>query len=166
MTVAVGDRAPDFTVPLAGGDAYNDVEEFTLSEALGDGPIVLAFFPAAFTSGCTTEMCTFRDELAGFEALDAKVYGISTDLPFAQNVFAEQNDLNFPLLSDYRDEIIHEYGVVLEGMYGVVDAAERAVFVLDGEGIVTYKWVREGDNPDFADLIEEVRVAVEATADD
>lgn len=165
MTVDVGDRAPDFTVPLAGGDAYNDVEEFTLSEALGDGPIVLAFFPAAFTSGCTTEMCTFRDELAGFEALDAKLYGISTDLPFAQNIFAQEHDLNFPLLSDYRNEVIREYGVVLEGMYGVLDAAERAVFVLDIEGVVTYRWIREGDNPEFAALVEEVRQAVEATRD-
>lgn len=165
MTVDVGDRAPDFTVPLAGGDAYNDVEEFTLSEALGDGPVVLAFFPAAFTSGCTTEMCTFRDELAGFEALDAKLYGISTDLPFAQNIFAQEHDLNFPLLSDYRNEVIREYGVVLEGMYGVLDAAERAVFVLDTEGVVTYRWIREGDNPDFSALVEEVRQAVEATRD-
>ena len=164
MTVDVGDRAPDFTVPLSGGEAYNDVEAFTLSEALGTGPIVLAFFPAAFTSGCTDELCTFRDELASFDELDATVYGISTDLPFALNVFADQNDLNFPLLSDYRNEVIRDYGVVLEGMYDVVDAAERAVFVLDAEGIVTYRWIREGDNPDFGELVAEVRTAVEAAA--
>lgn len=162
MTVDVGDRAPDFTVPLAGGAAYNDVEEFTLSAALGEGPIVLAFFPAAFTSGCTDELCTFRDELASFNELDATVYGISTDLPFAQNVFAAQHDLNFPLLSDYRNEVIRDYGVVLEGMYDVVDAAQRAVFVLNADGIVTYRWIREGDNPDFDDLVAEVREAVES----
>ncbi len=166
MTVDVGDRAPDFTVPLAGGEAYNDVEAFTLSEALGTGPIVLAFFPAAFTSGCTDELCTFRDELVSFDELDATVYGISTDLPFALNVFAAQNDLNFPLLSDYRNEVIRDYGVVLEGMYDVVDAAERAVFVLDAEGIVTYRWIREGDNPDFGELVAEVRAAVETAAAD
>lgn len=165
MTVEVGDPAPDFTVPLAGGEAYNDVELFTLSDALGDGPIVLAFFPAAFTSGCTAELCTFRDELASFNELDARVYAISTDLPFAQNVFADQHDLNFPLLSDYRNEVIRDYGVVLEGMYGVIDAAERAVFVLDSEGTVTYRWVREGDNPDFGELVAEVRGAVAAAAD-
>lgn len=165
MTVRVGDRAPDFTVPLAGGSAYNDVEEFTLSEAFGEGPIVLAFFPAAFTSGCTDELCTFRDELSAFDDLDARVFAISTDLPFAQNVFAAQHDLNFPLLSDYRNEVIRAYDVVLQGMYDVVDAAERAVFVLDSDGVVTYRWVRDGENPDFDEFVADVRDAVEAAAD-
>lgn len=158
----VGDTAPDFTVPIAGGDAYNDLDEFTLSEALGDGPIVLAFFPAAFTSGCTDEMCTFRDQMTVFRELDAKVYGISTDLPFAQNIFIQQHDLNFPMLSDYKHSVIQAYDVVLEGMYDVLDVAERAVFVLNNDGIITYRWVRENGNPDFNDLIEEVQEAVKA----
>lgn len=160
----VGDTAPDFTVPVAGGSAYNDIEEFTLSEALGPGPIVLAFFPAAFTSGCTDEMCTFRDEMTLFRDLDAEVYGISTDLPFAQNIFIQQHDLNFSMLSDWNHDVIEAYDVVLEGMYGVLDAAERAVFVIDADGIITYKWVREGENPDFDELIAEVRAAVSAAA--
>lgn len=158
----VGDTAPDFTVPIAGGDAYNDVDEFTLSESLGDGPLVLAFFPAAFTSGCTDEMCTFRDKMTVFRDLDAQVYGISTDLPFAQNIFIRQHNLNFPMLSDYKHTVINAYDVVLEGMYDVVDVAERAVFVLNSEGTITYRWVRENGNPDFDDLIEEVQGAVKA----
>lgn len=159
--VETGDRAPDFTVPIACGEAYNDVEEFTFSEHLGDGPIVLAFFPAAFTSGCTEELCTFRDSIGAFDALDATVYGISTDLPFAQNVFIQQEGLEFPLLSDFDHEAIEAYDVVLEDFYDVMRVAERAVFVVDEKGTVTYRWIREGENPDFDQLVEEIREAVE-----
>lgn len=162
--VEEGERAPDFTVPIARGGAYNDVEEFTLSEAIGDGPVVLAFFPAAFTSGCTEELCTFRDSMAAFNELDATVYGISTDLPFAQNTFIQQEGLNFPLLSDFDHEAIEAYGVVLEDFYDVMTVAERAVFVVDKEGIITYRWIREDENPDFDRLVEEIREAVEAAA--
>lgn len=160
-----GEMAPDFTVPIAGGEAYNDVDEFTLSSALGDGPVVLAFFPAAFTSGCTEELCTFRDSIAAFEEVDANVYGISTDLPFAQNEFIRQEGLTFPLLSDFQHEVIQRYDVVLEGFYDVMSVAERAVFVLDEDGTVVYRWVREGENPDFDWLVSEVRDAVEALVD-
>lgn len=160
-----GETAPDFTVPIAGGEAYNDVDEFTLSIALGDGPVVLAFFPAAFTSGCTEELCTFRDSIAAFEEVDANVYGISTDLPFAQNEFIRQEGLTFPLLSDFQHEVIQRYDVVLEGFYDVMSVAERAVFVLDEDGTVVYRWVREGENPDFDWLVSEVRDAVEALVD-
>jgi len=69
--VDAGDSAPDFTVPVAGGEAYNDIGQFTLSEALAEGPVVLAFVPAAFTSACTEELCAFRDGLARFVDLDA-----------------------------------------------------------------------------------------------
>lgn len=157
--VTVGDDAPDFTVPRAGGNAYNDVERFTLSDALGDGPVVLAFYPAAFTSGCTAEMCTVRDELAGFEAIDAKVFGVSVDLPFAQNVWIREHDLGFPMLSDWNHEVIHLYDVVLEDMYGLVEVAERSAFVIDEDGVVTYRWVRDGDNPDFDALVEDLHRA-------
>ncbi len=160
--VEQGDRAPDFTVPIARGGAYNDVEEFTLSEHLGDGPIVLAFFPAAFTSGCTEELCTFRDSIGAFDALEATVYGISTDLPFAQNVFIQQEGLEFPLLSDFDHEAIEAYDVVLEGFYDIMRVAERAIFVVDREGIVVHRWVREDENPDFERLVEEIREVVEA----
>lgn len=163
--VEVGDRAPDFTVPLAGGDAYNDLREFTLSEAVGDGPIVLAFIPAAFTSGCTEEMCTFRDLLDGFDSLNARVFGVSVDLPFAQNIFIRTHDLTFPMLSDWRHEVTEAYDVVLEGMYDLLDTSERSVFVIDDDGRVSYKWVREGGNPDFEELVATVRDEVErATA--
>ena len=158
--VEEGQQAPDFTVPLAGGDAYNDLSEFTLSEAIGDGPIVLAFVPAAFTSGCTDELCAFRDTYGEFRELDAAVYGVSVDLPFAQNVWIREHDLGFPMLSDWDHEVIHAYDVVLPDMYGRIEVAQRSVFVIDEEGTVAYRWVRDEENPDFEEFVEELRSVV------
>jgi peroxiredoxin len=162
--VDVGDEAPDFTVPKAGGTAYNDVEAFTLADHVAEGPTVLAFFPAAFTSGCTEEMCAFRDSMSAFDELDARVYGVSVDLPFSQNVWMQQEGLNFPMLSDWNHEVIHAYDVVLEDMHGMIEVAQRSAFVLDADGVVIYRWVREGDNPDFDDLVSEIREEVAAAA--
>jgi len=159
----VGDSAPEFSLPKAGGDAYNDIEPFALSEALGDGPVVLAFFPAAFTSGCTAEMCTFRDSMHRFDELDARVYGISVDLPPAQNVWIMREELNFPMLSDWDHEVIREYGVVNPEMYDQFEAARRSIFVLDDAGTVTYRWVEDEGETDFAAVIEDVRGAVAET---
>mgnify|MGYP000622154836 CR=1 FL=1 len=154
--VDIGDDAPNFTAPLANGD----VEPFTLSEHLDEAPIVLAFFPAAFTPTCTSEMCTFRDRMAKFEAIDATVYGISVDLPYTLNEFRERHDLEFGLLSDERRELIDAYGVA--DAFSPLDmrVAQRAVFVVDGDGRVTYKWV--GDSPKREPDYEAVR---EAAAD-
>lgn len=152
-----GDKAPDFTVPLAGGDAYNDLEPFTLSDAIGNGPIVLAFYPAAFTSGCTTEMCAFRDSMSSYEELDAQVYGVSVDLPFAQNIWIQQHDLNFPMLSDWDHDIIHKYDVVYDGMYDMIEAAQRSLFIIDNDGTISYAWIRDGDNPDFDVFVNDIR---------
>ena len=161
--VSVGEKAPDFTLPKAGGTAYNDVSEFTLSSALGDGPIVLAFFPAAFTRGCTSEMCAFNDSMDAFEDLDATVYGISVDLPFAQNAWIEREGLNFSMLSDWDHEMIHKYDVVRSDLYDSIEAARRSVFVIDAEGTVTAKWTRSGDNPDFSVLTHRVLEQVSNT---
>jgi glutaredoxin-dependent peroxiredoxin len=160
-----GETAPDFTVPEAGGTAYNDIDNFTLSEALGDGPLVLAFYPAAFTSGCTEEMCAFRDSIDAFEDLEARVYGISVDLPFAQNVWIQEHGLSFPMLSDWNHEVIRAYDVVRENMYGSIEVAKRSVLVLDDAGTVTYRWVREGDNPEFDPFVAEIRDQVADAAD-
>lgn len=162
--VTEGTQAPDFTVPKAGGSAYNDISEFSLREALGDGPIVLAFYPAAFTSGCTAEMCAFRDAMPSFAELDAQVYGISVDLPFAQNVWIEHHDFDFPMLSDWNHDVIHSYDVVRDDMYDMIEVARRSVFVIDSEGTVRYKWIREGDNPDFEAFTSTVRNEVAEAA--
>jgi len=157
--VQQGEPAPEFTVPHT---TAKDVDEFTLSDALGDGPVVLAFIPGAFTGVCTDEMCEFRDSLADFEELDAKVYGMSVDGPFSQQAFIQENDLNFPMLSDFDGDVIQEYGVVLDslaGIYGPV--SKRSIFVIDDDGNVSYRWV--SDDPGVMPDIKEVREAVSAT---
>lgn len=159
--VSKGDHAPDFTVPLAGGNSYNDVSNFTLSKVIGDGPIVLVFVPGAFTSGCTEEMCTFGNELESFEALEASIYGISVDLPFAQNVWIAQEGFDLPMLSDWNHEVIQLYDVIYENMYGSIESAQRSVFIIDSDGIVTYRWVREDNNPQFNRLVGNIRKRVE-----
>ncbi|WP_439025987.1 redoxin domain-containing protein [Haloarchaeobius sp. DT45] len=157
--VNVGDEAPDFTAPLANGD----VDSFTLSENLDDAPLVLAFFPGAFTGVCTTEMCTFQDQLAGFEDVGATVYGVSVDSPFSLNEFREKNGLEFGLVSDFNKEIIDDYGVRMDfddlGVYGV---AKRAVFVVNADGEVTWSWVSDdpGVEPDY-DAVREAAEAAE-----
>ena len=158
--VDVGDDAPDFTAPLADGD----VAPFTLSAHLDEAPLVLAFFPGAFTGVCTEELCTFDADLHAFEDVGATVYGVSVDTPFALNEFRDRNDLRFGLLGDTNKELIDAYDVEMDfaemGYYGV---AKRAVFVVDADGRVTYAWVTDdpGVEPDY----EAVQVAAADAAD-
>jgi len=154
--VTEGNPAPDFTVPMASGDGYDDVTMFSLSDAIGDGPIVLAFVPGAFTGGCTEEMCAFGSELASFEDVGASVYGISVDLPFAQNIWIELEDFDVPMLSDWNHEVTRTYGVTYDNMYGSIESAQRSVFVIDSDGVITYRWVREGENPEFESFVSTV----------
>jgi peroxiredoxin len=150
--VEVGDEAPNFTAPLANGD----VEVVELSDLIAeDAPVVLAFFPAAFTGVCTDEMCTFRDEMAQFDDVGATVYGISVDTPFTQNEFRAQNDLNFDLISDTNRKIIDAYDVSMDfADLGVYEVAKRSVFVVDADGKVTYRWVSDdpGVEPDYEEV--------------
>ncbi|NHN40169.1 redoxin domain-containing protein [Halorubellus sp. JP-L1] len=149
--ITEGDDAPAFTAPLANGN----VESITLSDALEDAPVVFAFFPGAFTSVCTAEMCTFRDRLSAFAEVDATVYGVSTDSPFALNEFRDQNDLPFGLISDFEKELVERYDVRTSfhdvGVHGL---AKRAVFVVDADGTVTYVWVSDdpGVEPDYDEV--------------
>jgi peroxiredoxin len=144
----IGDRAPDFAL-------YDyDKKVRKLSEFLTKGKkTILAFFPGAFTGVCTQEMCTFRDMYGDLERLNGVVVGVSVDAPFAQKAFAEKNSLKFPLLCDFKREVIKEYGVVWKNLGGVegYESANRAIFVLDDSGTVQYKWVAEspGVLPDF-----------------
>ncbi|MFC7133810.1 MULTISPECIES: redoxin domain-containing protein [Salinibaculum] len=149
--VTEGDEAPDFTAPLANGD----IEEFTLSERVGDGPLVLAFFPGAFTSVCSHEMNTFDDRLAAFEDVGATVYGVSVDTPFALNEFRDQLGLDFDLISDSTRDLIDAYDISMNFDHlGVEHIAKRAVFVVDSDGVVSYAWVTDdaGVEPDYDEL--------------
>jgi peroxiredoxin len=114
----------------------------TLSEQRGK-PVVLAFFPAAFSSVCQKEMCTFRDSMARLGTANAQVYGISVDTFFTLKAFQDQQKLNFPLLSDFNKQAIRDYGVFNEDMIGLKGIAKRAVFVIDRDGIIRHREVLE-----------------------
>jgi len=137
MSLEVGQKAPDFTL------MDQDRQPTTLSAALQKGPVVLAFFPAAFSSVCQAEMCTFRDSIATLGAARGQVLGISTDTFFTLKAWADQQQLNFPLLSDYNKDVIRSYGVVNPDMIGLKDIAKRAVFVVDRSGVIRHREVLE-----------------------
>jgi peroxiredoxin len=134
MSVDVGSKAPDFTL------TNQDREGVTLSAQRGR-PVVLAFFPAAFSSVCVKQLCTFRDNLARLNGANAQVYGISVDTFFALKAFHSDQKLTFPLLSDFNKQVIRDYGVFNEDMIGLKGIAKRAVFVLDKDGIVRHREV-------------------------
>jgi len=155
--VSVGEKAPEFEAPLANGE----VGEFALSEALDDGPVVLAFFPGAFTSVCTGEMQTFRDRIENLRTEGAALYGVSTDSPFALNEFRDRNDLPFAFVSDANREVVHRYDVAFDfEAVGLEDLAQRAVFVVNTDGEVAYAWV--SDDPRVEPDYEEVEAAAAA----
>ena len=125
-----------------------------LSEQIGSGKIVLAFFPGAFSGVCTKEMCTLRDSMSQIAALGAKVFGISTDTFFTLKAWGDQQKLGFPLLSDYNKEAIKAYDVVNPDMVGLKNIARRAVIVIDTEGIIRYREVQDDarNEPDYDKL--------------
>ncbi len=150
-----GDPAPPVTLP-----AVNHPEgTFSLEEAVAEGPVVLAFFPLAFTSTCTTELCTFRDDLAAYDALSAQVVGVSCDARPSLRVFAREQGYTFPLLSDWNRTVVPRYGGFHETLVGLREVPRRAVFVVDGGMRVAYAWVTTDadDLPPF----DEVKAALE-----
>ena len=152
MSVDVGAKAPDFTLH------NQDRQDVTLSEELKKGPVVLAFFPAAFSSVCQQEMCTLRDSATDLNTVKAEVLGISTDTFFALKAWADAQRFTLPLLSDYNKTVIDQYGVVNPDMIGLKNIAKRAVFVIDRNGVIRHREVLEDarNEPDY----EKVRGAL------
>ena len=154
MTVQIGSKAPEFTLFDA------DKKSRSLSEFRGKN-VVLAFFPGAFTGVCTQEMCTFRDAMSNFNDMNAQVIGISVDAPFANKAFASQNNLQFPLLSDYSRDVSRQYGGLHEDFAGMkgYSASKRAVFIVDAGGVVKYEWVSEnpGVEPDYGAITKALK---------
>jgi peroxiredoxin len=144
----IGERAPDFVL------YDSDKKLRKMSEFLVNGRrTIFAFFPGAFTGACTKEMCAFRDMYSELEKMNGMVVGISVDAPFAQKAFAEKHGLAFPLLCDFKREVVQKYGVVWKNLGGVEGyiSANRSIFVTDDSGKILYKWVAEdpGNLPDF-----------------
>ncbi len=152
--VDVGQKATDFIL-------YDtDLKPRRLKEFLIK-KVVLAFYPGAFTSVCTKEMCTLRDSLAKLSTLKAQVIGISVNDPFSNKAFAEANMLNFPLLSDYNREVVKLYGILATDFAGLkgYTAAKRSVFILDSKGTVRYRWISE--DPRVEPNYDEIERALE-----
>lgn len=157
----IGAQAPSFTL------LDTAREERTLADFRGR-PLVIAFFPAAFTGVCEKELCTFRDSLAGLNEVGAAVVAISVDAPFANAAFVERNNLNFAVLSDYRRDAVRAYGVAHDdfaGMQGYT-AAKRSVFVVSGEGKIAYAWIapNPGVEPDYDAVGQAVRALESSSA--
>jgi peroxiredoxin len=154
MAVRKGDRAPTFELPQGPGDVID------LGDFLGREKVVLLFFPLAFSPVCTTELRTVSREWDEWESLDARVFGISVDSPFVTSRFREEENIRFPILSDFNKRVSEEYGVLHEELLGLEGVSKRSVFVIDREGMVVYDWISEnpGVEPDYA----EVKQAIEA----
>jgi peroxiredoxin len=155
MAVDVGAKAPDFTLP------NQDREQVTLSEQIKKGPVVLAFFPAAFSGVCTKEMCTFRDSMSELNKVSATVLGVSTDTFFSLKAWGDQQKLTFPLLSDYNKDVIRKYDVVNPDMVGLKDISRRAVFVVGRDGTVKHREVLDDarNEPDYSKIKQAVASA-------
>ena len=135
MPIAVGSKAPDFTLKTKAADGLKDIK---LSDNFGKKQTVLLFFPAAFTGVCTQEMCDQTGGLGEYEKLGAQVYAISVDTPFAQEAWAQQNKIGVTLLSDLNKTTTKAYDVVFPNLAGIGDTAARAAFVIGKDGTVKY----------------------------
>ena len=148
MAIAVGTQAPDFTLKSKDAEGVKDIK---LSDNFGKRNMVLLFFPLAFTSVCTNEMCEISQGIKAYESLNAAVYGISVDSPFAQEAWAQKEKLNLPLLSDLNKKTAAAYGVLLDDLLGFGSTAARAAFVIDKQGVVRHaeQTPTPKDLPDF-----------------
>ena len=140
MALPVGTKAPDFTLPTKTADGPKQV---TLSDHFGKGNTVLLFFPMAFTGTCTTEMCSVSEDISAYSGLNATVYGISGDNPFAQEAWAQKEKITLPLLSDYEHQVARAYDVAYDSFLPQLNlpmggVPKRAVFVIDREGVIQY----------------------------
>ena len=146
MTLQVGQQAPDFIL-------YNtDKRQVSLSEQKGTN-VLLLFFPLAFTSVCTAELCSVRDNLKIYEGLNAKPFGISVDSLYALKRYKEEQNLNFDLLSDFNKQASEAYNVLYQTFsYGMQGVSKRAAFLIDTSGIIRYSEVLENasQQPNFS----------------
>ena len=148
MTLNIGEQAPDFSLKTKNAEVLKDI---SLSDHKDKQSVVLLFFPFAFTSVCTEETCSVRDDLSSYADLNAQVYGISVDSPFAQEVMSEKQNLNFPLLSDFNKEVSKSYGVLYEDFIGFAGVAKRSAFVVSKDCTILFSWSSDDPKqlPDF-----------------
>ncbi len=135
MALPVGTQAPDFTLKSKQAAGVVDVK---LSANLGQKNTVLLFFPLAFTSVCTKEMCDITSGLNSYAGLNADVIGLSVDSPFAQEAWAQKEKISVTLASDLNKKVAEAYGVLLPDLMGFGAVSARAAFVVDRKGVIQY----------------------------
>lgn len=157
MALKVGDKAQDFKLPSF--TPSEELTHFSLGDFKGKN-LVIVFFPQSFTGVCTTEMCTMNDNFSSYKDMNSEVIGVSVDGTFVQKAFASANKITIPLLSDYNREMIRAYDVVQpEFAHGQKETSQRAVYVIDKEGVIRYVEVTE--NPGVQVNFDAMKKAVE-----
>lgn len=146
MAANIGDMAPEFEL------VNTELSPTKLSEFRGK-KVILAFFVAASSPVCERELCTFRDSWNELSEMDAQILAISNDGPFANKAFAIQNDIKFPILSDYTSQTIRDYDILMPDLLHIkgYNAAKRSIFIIDDAGIISYRWVSDDPlkEPDY-----------------
>jgi glutaredoxin-dependent peroxiredoxin len=153
MSIQIGDPAPQFTL------VSSEKQEVSLSDYKGK-KVILHFFPFAFTSVCTAQLCSMRDNFGYYDGLNAQIFGISVDTPFTLAKFKEENNYQFPLLSDFNKTVSTAYGALYEEFaFGMKGVSKRAAFVIDEEQNIIYAEVLENakELPDFAAINEALK---------
>lgn len=158
MTMALqpGTLAPDFEL------TYRDPRAtVSLKEHLGTGPVVLLFYPLAFSSTCTEQLCSVEEDYSAYEEIGATVLAISVDSPYTNARFADACGASFPFLSDFNRTASRDYGVLRESLGRLEGVSERAAFVIDRDGVITYSWVGEhpGVFPPLGEIVAAARAA-------
>ncbi|MEI8109369.1 MAG: peroxiredoxin [Chitinophagia bacterium] len=147
MSIQPGQIAPDFSL-------YDSEKNKVTLSALQGNPVVILFFPAAFTGVCTNELCSVRDNLSAYNATNARVLGISVDSLFTLAKFKEEQQLTFSLLSDYNREASSAFDVLYDVFpaFEMQKVSKRAAFVIDAAGVIRYAEIcpTPGDLPDFS----------------
>lgn len=148
MPIAIGSKAPDFTLKTKTAEGLKDIK---LSDNFGKKQTVLLFFPLAYTGVCTAEMCDISNGLSGYASLGADVIAISVDSPFTQEAWAKANKITVTLASDLNKTVTKAYDVLFPMLAGVGDTSARAAFVIGTDGVVKYaeQTATPKDLPDF-----------------
>ena len=148
MNIEIGNPAPDFTL-------YDSAKnKISLSDMKGQN-VLLLFFPLAFTSTCTAELCSIRDNISFYNNVNAKVFGISVDSLHTLAKFKSEQSLNFSLLSDFNKDVSLLYGSLYEIFsYNMKGVSKRSAFVIDRNGIIRYAEILEnaGEQPNFKNI--------------
>jgi len=164
MPLPPGTKAPDFNLTTKTAEGPQKVK---LSDNFGSKNTLLLFVPAAFTGVCTEELCDVTQGLSAYEGLNAAVYGISGDSPFAQEAWAQKENIGIPLLSDYDHETARAYGVAYESFLpelnlGLAGVAKRSAFVIDKEGVIQYS--EASDDPKQLPNFEAIKAKLQELA--